>query len=81
MLSVLWQTAVIYVANGMMREARTASSTEWRFYLYLCVASLKDLAYSFRVFEVIAHALLGMALQHDMLGIEEVKRIVAELHN
>jgi hypothetical protein len=78
-LSVLWQTAVIYIVNGMMHETHTASSSEWRFYFQLCVAGLSDLTRSFRVFEAIAQALLGMALQKNVISVDEAKSIARDL--
>lgn len=78
MLSVLWQTSVVYVTNAMIREAGT-ESTEWRFYLQLCMAGLQDLYSSFRVFGSIAKALLGMALESGAMKPREAKRVEAAL--
>jgi len=78
-LSVLWQTALIYVMNGMMREARNAASVEWQFYFQLCMAGLRDLAASFRAFGVVTHAILSMALQYSVVSLDEARDIAAEL--
>ncbi|KAF4954607.1 hypothetical protein FSARC_12047 [Fusarium sarcochroum] len=78
MLSVLWQTGLIYVANAMMREVKT-NSNEWRYYLHLCMAGLEDLYVSFRVFGSIAKAILGIALEHGALKAAESRRIKDEL--
>ncbi|KAF5023169.1 hypothetical protein F66182_4773 [Fusarium sp. NRRL 66182] len=78
MLSVLWQTALIYVANAMMREVKT-NNNEWRYYLYLCMAGLEDLYVSFRVFGSIARAVLGIALERRALNASDSRRIQQEL--
>ncbi|RSM00867.1 hypothetical protein CDV31_011620 [Fusarium ambrosium] len=78
MFSVVWQTALIYVANAMMRELKT-SSNEWRYYLHLCMAGLEDLYASFRVFGSIAKAVLGVAIEHGALRTSEARRITNEL--
>lgn len=78
MLSVLWQTALIYVANAMMREG-DSSGPEWRFYFELCVAGLEDLSASFRVFKSVAEGLLGMALQRRVIDIDKVNLVHREL--
>ncbi|KAH6884449.1 hypothetical protein B0T10DRAFT_410007 [Thelonectria olida] len=77
-LSVHWQTSIVYVANAIVREAG-ATSVEWRYYLYLCIAGLEDLYGSFRAFGLIVKALLGMALEHNAITPEEVKRVRREL--
>ncbi|KAJ4269676.1 hypothetical protein NW762_001344 [Fusarium torreyae] len=78
MLSVVWQTGLIYVANAVMREVKT-SSNEWRYYLNLCMAGLEDLYVSFRVFGSIAKAMLSIALEHGALEAAESRRIKDEL--
>lgn len=78
MLSVLWQTALIYVANAMMREGNS-NGAEWRFYLELCVAGLEDLSASFRVFKSVAEGLLGMALERGVIDIDKVNLVSKEL--
>ncbi|KAM0549153.1 hypothetical protein ACHAPJ_009608 [Fusarium lateritium] len=69
MLSVLWQTGLIYVANAMMREVKT-NSNEWRYYLHLCMAGLEDLYVSRSVYS---------ALEHGALKATESRRIKDEL--
>jgi len=62
-----------------MREARSAQSTEWRFYFELCMAGLEDLTSSFRVFETIARAFLGMALRQGVINVREGNDTAAKL--
>jgi hypothetical protein len=76
--SVIWQTSIVYVANAMVHEAGT-DSTEWRYYLYLCIAGLEDLYGSFRVFGSIVKALLGMAMDHGAITAAEARRVRSEL--
>ncbi|KAJ4211347.1 hypothetical protein NW759_012548 [Fusarium solani] len=80
MFSVVWQTALIYVANAMMREVKTGSN-EWRYYLHLCMAGLEDLYASYRVFGSIAKAILGIAIEHKALRPSEARRITNELED
>ncbi|GKT47621.1 uncharacterized protein ColSpa_07802 [Colletotrichum spaethianum] len=85
-LSVLWQTAVVYVANAMIREAGTSvrapdvpPSEEWRFYLDLCLAGLEDLYVSFPVFGSIAQGMVGMALRHAAIRTGKAARVLKQL--
>lgn len=72
-LSVLWQTVVIYVANHNIRPLG-ASTEERRFFLRLCMACLRDLYCTYRVFGSVSRGLLGMALQHRVLCAAETAR-------
>lgn len=72
-LSVLWQTAVIYVANHNIRPVGS-STEEKRFFLRLCMASLRDLYCTYRVFGSVSRGLLDMALQHRILCAAETAR-------
>ncbi|KAK1987714.1 hypothetical protein LZ30DRAFT_579556 [Colletotrichum cereale] len=87
-LSVLWQTAVIYVANAMIREAGMAAQDpdvppdeeeEWRFYLDLCLTGLEDLYVSFPVFGSIAQGITGMALRSAAIRTERAARVLRQL--
>ncbi|KAK1991243.1 hypothetical protein LX36DRAFT_590915 [Colletotrichum falcatum] len=84
-LSVLWQTAVIYVANAMIREAGAAaaldpeaspSDQECGFYLDLCLAGLEDLYVSFPVFGSITQGIMGMALRNAAIRTEKAARVL-----
>ncbi|KAK1962116.1 hypothetical protein LY78DRAFT_587311 [Colletotrichum sublineola] len=86
-LSMLWQTAVIYVANAMIREAgvaaqdtdASASEQEWGFYLDLCLAGLEDLYVSFPVFGSITQGIMGMALRNGAIGTERAAQVLRQL--
>ncbi|OHE91707.1 hypothetical protein CORC01_12998 [Colletotrichum orchidophilum] len=84
--SVLWQTAVVYVANAMIQEGGVSlpradgqTSNEWRFYLDLCLAGLEDLYASFPVFGSVAQGMVGMALRHSAIPTEKAARVLAQL--
>ncbi|EFQ32816.1 hypothetical protein CGRA01v4_07741 [Colletotrichum graminicola] len=86
--SVLWQTAIIYVANAMIREAGVAaqdpdaappSEQEWGFYLDLCLVGLEDLYVSFRVFGPIAQGIMSMALRNAAIPAEKAARVLRQL--
>lgn len=78
MFSVIWHTGLVYVANAMLREAKS-DRNEWRYYLHLCMAGLEDLYGSFRVFGSVAKAILGIAIENGALRTSEARRITKEL--
>ncbi|KAK2033539.1 hypothetical protein LX32DRAFT_553579, partial [Colletotrichum zoysiae] len=86
-LSVLWQTAVIYVANAMIREAGVAAQDpevppgeqERAFYLDLCLAGLEDLYVSFPVFGSITQGIMGMALRNAAMRTERAAQLLRQL--
>lgn len=63
--TIIWQTALLYTANAMLR-----SKDEDRLeYFLICLYSFQGLRQCFRVSEAIAKALLSMAMQHgDISG-------------
>ncbi|KAK1689888.1 hypothetical protein BDP55DRAFT_651927 [Colletotrichum godetiae] len=58
--TMLWQTALIYVANAVLHDTQ---NPEWRFYFLTCIYAYTDLRKSYRVAESISRALLTMALR------------------
>ncbi|KAK2057882.1 hypothetical protein LY76DRAFT_515356 [Colletotrichum caudatum] len=86
-LSVLWQTAVIYVANAVIREAGVAEQDpevssgeqERAFYLDLCLAGLEDLYVSFPVFGSITQGIMGMALRNAAIRTERAAQLLRQL--
>ncbi|KAK0377588.1 hypothetical protein CLIM01_05067 [Colletotrichum limetticola] len=83
--SVLWQTAVVYVANAMIQEgglslrADGQPGNEWKFYLDVCLAGLEDLYASFPVFGSIAQGMVGVALRHSAIRTNKATRVLAQL--
>ncbi|KAK1676185.1 hypothetical protein BDP55DRAFT_550892 [Colletotrichum godetiae] len=83
--SVLWQTAVVYVANAMISEGGMAlradgqPGNEWKFYLDVCLAGLEDLYASFPVFGSIAQGMVGMALRHSAIRTNKAISVLAQL--
>lgn len=58
--TMLWQTALIYVANAVLHDTQ---NPEWRFYFFTCIYAYTNLRKSYRVAESISRALLTMALR------------------
>lgn len=58
--SLLWHTALIYLANSMLVSPKKKG---WFFYFLLCVYGYKRLGRSWRVAKAISRALLSMALR------------------
>ncbi|KAK1622906.1 hypothetical protein BDP81DRAFT_333214 [Colletotrichum phormii] len=83
--SVLWQTAVVYVANAMISEggmtlrADGQPGNEWKFYLDVCLAGLEDLYASFPVFGSIAQGMVGMALRHSAIRTNKATSVLTQL--
>ncbi|EQB55143.1 hypothetical protein CGLO_04959 [Colletotrichum gloeosporioides Cg-14] len=66
--TMLWQTALIYVANAVLHNTE---DPEWRLYFLACIYGYEGLRTSYRVAEVISRGLLTMSLQEgDMSGSE-----------
>ncbi|SCN96599.1 related to nitrate assimilation regulatory protein nirA [Fusarium fujikuroi] len=76
--SVLWQTCVIYVANATIRDVET-NRDEMLFFLHLCLAGLKELFMSYRVFGSIAKGILGIAIREKALSHQELRRYLRRL--
>ncbi|KAI1009715.1 hypothetical protein LB504_002987 [Fusarium proliferatum] len=76
--SVLWQTCVIYVANATIRDVEN-DRDEMLFFLHLCLAGLKELFLSYRVFGSIAKGILGMAFRENVLSHQEFCRYLCRL--
>ncbi|KAK8043263.1 hypothetical protein PG993_005693 [Apiospora rasikravindrae] len=58
--TLLWHTAMTYVANAMLRDSR---DPEWYQYLLLCLYGYETLRRPFRVAEAIGRGLLTMMLR------------------
>ncbi|CZR43818.1 uncharacterized protein FPRO_07265 [Fusarium proliferatum ET1] len=76
--SVLWQTCVIYVVNATIRDAET-NRDEMLFFLHLCLAGLKELFMSYRVFGSITKGILGIAIREKVLSHQELCRYLGRL--
>lgn len=58
--TLLWHTAMMYVANAVLRDSR---DPEWHQYLLLCLYGYETLRRPFRVAEAIGRGLLTMMLR------------------
>ncbi|EQK97635.1 N-terminal fungal transcription regulatory domain-containing protein [Ophiocordyceps sinensis CO18] len=74
--SILWHTAMIYVANAVLHEPKDPA---WRFYFLHCVYGYESLRRSYRVAEAIGRALLTMTLRSGDMSSSEARRIVCQL--
>ena len=57
--SILWHTAMIYVANAILDD----ESEDWYYYLLVCVYGYQRLSKSWRVARAISKGLLSMAVK------------------
>lgn len=86
LFSVFIHTAILYVANAMIREASTAirngsmgMSDEWYFYLDLCIAGNHSLFGSFRAFGTLTEGIMAMALRHGAITPRQARRVAGDL--
>ena len=77
--SILWHTALIYVANAVLKDRE--SDAEWRYYLLLCIYGYVHLRKAYRVAEVSGRALLALTMRHGGLSAEEARNILRDMEN
>ena len=73
-LSVLWQTGVIYVANGTIC-ADYHNKDEMQFFVNLCVAGLEELFMLYKVFGAITKGIMRMAIRQGSIEQTQVRRV------
>ncbi|KAI9148682.1 Nitrogen assimilation transcription factor nit-4 [Paramyrothecium foliicola] len=73
--SMVWHTALLYLANAMLRNTH---QKDWFLYFILCLYGYESLCKSFRVTEAIGKGLLSMAMRNGSLSGEHARRIMAE---
>jgi len=71
---MLWNVALIYVANDALKEP---SDPEWRFYFMLCLYVYRDMTPYFPVAKGIAQGLLTIAMDKGMVNSAEVSGYMA----
>lgn len=73
--SMVWHTALLYVANAMLQQT---DKEDWLIYLLLCLYGYEGLGKSFRVAEAMARGLLSMAMRNGHLSGDHSRRIMAD---
>ncbi|KXH28534.1 hypothetical protein CSAL01_10232 [Colletotrichum salicis] len=74
--TMLWQTALIYVANAVLHDTQ---NPEWRSYFFICIYAYTDLRKSYRVAESISRALLTMALRGGCISHSEADALERQM--
>ncbi|KAK2764234.1 Nitrogen assimilation transcription factor nit-4-like protein 1 [Colletotrichum kahawae] len=74
--TMLWQTALIYVANAVLRNTQ---DPEWRLYFLACIYGYEGLRTSYRVAEVISRGLLTMSLREGDMSGTEARHLLKEV--
>ncbi|OHE98234.1 hypothetical protein CORC01_06431 [Colletotrichum orchidophilum] len=74
--TMLWQTALIYVANAVLHDTQ---DPEWRFYFLACINAYEGLRKSYRVAESISRGLLAMALRGACISHNEADALQAQM--
>ncbi|KAK7963000.1 uncharacterized protein PG986_003825 [Apiospora aurea] len=75
--TLLWHTAMTYVANAMLRDSR---DPEWYQYLLLCLYGYETLRRPFRVAEAVGQGLLTMMLRDKTSNDESPTFTSAQAH-
>jgi hypothetical protein len=73
--SMVWHTALLYLANAMLRKTE---QKDWLLYFTLCLYGYESLCKSFRVTDTIGKGLLSMAMRNGSLSSEHARRIMDE---
>lgn len=76
--TILWHTALIYVANALFDNDRDG---DWYSYLLLCLYGYQRLSRSWRVAEAISKGLLSMALCNGDISSTAARRILLDFEN
>ncbi|KAF4917750.1 hypothetical protein CGCVW01_v009536 [Colletotrichum viniferum] len=74
--TMLWQTALIYVANAVLHNTE---DPEWRLYFLACIYGYEGLRTSYRVAEVISRGLLTMSLQEGDISGSEARHLLKQV--
>ncbi|KAK8013763.1 hypothetical protein PG991_009356 [Apiospora marii] len=74
--TLLWHTAMTYVANAMLRDSQ---DPEWYQYLLLCLYGYETLRRPFRVAEAIGRALLTMMLRDKKITSAEAHGVLRHI--
>ncbi|KZL78030.1 N-terminal fungal transcription regulatory domain-containing protein (zinc finger protein) [Colletotrichum tofieldiae] len=74
--TLLWQSALIYVANAVLHETQ---DPEWRFYFLTCIYGYEGLRKSYRIAEVITRGLLTMTLRDGDISGKEARHLLKQI--
>ncbi|KAI8184095.1 hypothetical protein KHU50_001968 [Colletotrichum sp. SAR 10_65] len=74
--TMLWQTALIYVANAVLHNTQ---DPEWRLYFLACIYGYEGLRTSYRVAEVISRGLLTMSLREGDMSGNEARHLLKQV--
>lgn len=75
--TVLWQTALVYVANSVLRSAD--ESETGLFYFLLCLYGYEGLRSSWRMSEAIVEGLLSMKVVYGGMSSSVARRIMKDV--
>lgn len=73
--SIMWHTALLYVANAMLQDTE---KKDWLVYFLLCLYGYEGLDKSFRVAEAMGRGLLSMAMRNGYLSGDHSRRVMAD---
>ena len=81
--TILWHTALIYVANALFDSDKDDNDKDkdWYSYLLLCLYGYQGLSRSWRVAEGISKGLLSMALRNGDISSTAARRILLDFEN
>ena len=71
--TVLWHTALVYVANAVLRDT---TDEAWNSFFLVCLYGYEGLRRSWRVAEIITKGLLSMALRNGNITTALARRIL-----
>jgi len=81
--SALWQPALIYVLNALIRDARLSSdwtrTREWEFYFRACMLGLSKQLPCFHITDKIVQGILSMAVRDEVMSRAEAKKMLNEV--
>lgn len=74
--SILWHTALIYVANAILDDERDEN---WYYYMLFCFYGYQRLSKSWRVARAISKGLLSMALRKGRITGNSARQLLRDL--
>lgn len=81
--SVIWQPALIYVLNALIREARLSPewtrTREWTFYFRACMLGFSKQLPCFHITDKIVQGILSMAVRDEVMSRAEARNMLTEV--
>ena len=75
----LWHTALLYVANEVLRKQTLGIDSDWELWFRLCLSGYRDLFRCFKMAKVIYRGLLSMAMRNGVMTATDAQEAIEQL--